>query len=412
LGVMKKLILRLRAYIRRLLFPLYFFPLKLLTYSSYYLLKFLLKLLLALIGLVIDTLIFPFRSLKNFLKSILVGVVVLYLFASLFVILDYLTKQYGYFGKFFCALGASNRLRGSVVRIVGGYSEGSGFFIAEDQVLTNFHVIADEPAPKIIFPDGQFTTPIKITGDKDADVAVLYTREKYPEKVLAFLEPLALNDNEPLISTGYPMGTDLSGEATVLKGNFVSFRQSKNYPVGYIQTNLSLVAGMSGGPLTDQCGRVVGVNTMGLAGLSFFIAGPEVERLVPGLTDQGIKKIKVDPSLSPEEAVKAFYTYLKARRMEDGFKLLSQEYLWKTNFEEWTNRFKDILDVNVIKAARDGKSKDTAFVKFSTKNWVDGEAEFHYYEGTWKTVWEDGVYKMLKSKIAEVDNPEQSWFYE
>ncbi len=409
---MKKLILRLRAYIRRLLFPLYFFPLKLLTYSSYYLLKFLLKLLLALIGLVIDTLIFPFRSLKNFLKSILVGVVVLYLFASLFVILDYLTKQYGYFGKFFCALGASNRLRGSVVRIVGGYSEGSGFFIAEDQVLTNFHVIADEPAPKIIFPDGKFTTPIKITGDKDADVAVLYTREKYPEKVLAFLEPLALNDNEPLISTGYPMGTDLSGEATVLKGNFVSFRQSKNYPVGYIQTNLSLVAGMSGGPLTDQCGRVVGVNTMGLAGLSFFIAGPEVERLVPGLTDQGIKKIKVDPSLSPEEAVKAFYTYLKARRMEDGFKLLSQEYLWKTNFEEWTNRFKDILDVNVIKAARDGKSKDTAFVKFSTKNWVDGEAEFHYYEGTWKTVWEDGVYKMLKSKIAEVDNPEQSWFYE
>jgi len=309
-------------------------------------------------------------------------------------------------------LGASNRLRGSVVRIVGGYSEGSGFFIAEDQVLTNFHVIADEPAPKIIFPDGKFTTPIKITGDKDADVAVLYTREKYPEKVLAFLEPLALNDNEPLISTGYPMGTDLSGEATVVKGNFVSFRQSKNYPVGYIQTNLSLVAGMSGGPLTDQCGRVVGVNTMGLAGLSFFIAGPEVERLVPGLTDQGIKKIKVDPSLSPEEAVKAFYTYLKARRMEDGFKLLSQEYLWKTNFEEWTNRFKDILDVNVIKAARDGKSKDTAFVKFSTKNWVDGEAEFHYYEGTWKTVWEDGVYKMLKSKIAEVDNPEQSWFYE
>jgi hypothetical protein len=169
---------------------------------------------------------------------------------------------------------------------------------------------------------------------------------------------------------------------------------------------------MSGGPISDQCGQIVGVNTISLAGLSLFVIGSDAKALIPSFTDQGIAKIEVDASISPEEAVKAFYTYLKARRMEDGFNLLSREYLKKTNFEEWTNRFKDILDVDVVKSERFENTKDTAFVKFSTKNWVDGEAEIHYYEGTWQTVLEDGLYKMLKSKIKEVENPEWGWFYE
>jgi len=55
---------------------------------------------------------------------------------------------------------------------------------------------------------------------------------------------------------------------------------------------------------------------------------------------------------------------------------------------------------------------DTVFVKFSTKNWVDGEADFHFYEGTWQTVFEDGIYKMKKSSIQEVIDPDWNWFYE
>lgn len=169
---------------------------------------------------------------------------------------------------------------------------------------------------------------------------------------------------------------------------------------------------MSGGPLVDQCGSLVGVNTMGLAGLSLFIGATDVSTLLPNFTDQEIVKIEVDPSVSPEEAVRAFYTYLKARRMQDGFNLLSKKYLEKTNFEEWTNRFTNILDVEIYISERFENSRDTAFVKFSTKNWVDGEVEMHYYEGTWKTVKEDGVYKMLQSKIKEVFEPEWNWFYE
>jgi len=403
---------RLKAYFKKLLFPIYLFPIKFITYTIYYLVIFIFKLIIAFFGLIIECIVFPFKSLKNFLKSIFIVLVTLYLLASLFVIGDYLTKQYGWWGKFLCSVGIKDQLQNSVVRVVGGYSEGSGFFIAEDQILTNFHVIADEPSPKVILPDGSFLTPTKILGNKDADLALLFTDKKYPHLVLPLPDEISFYEEEPLVSAGYPLGTDLSGKATVMRGNFVEFRKPKTSPVGYIQTNISLVQGMSGGPISDQCGQVVGVNTISLAGLSLFITGADAKALIPSFSDQGITKIEVDPSISPEEAVKAFYTYLKARRMKEGFGLLSQEYLQKTNFEEWTNRFTDILDVDVIKSEKFENTNDTAFVKFSTKNWVDGEAEMHFYEGTWQTTKEDGVYKMLKSKILEVESPGWDWFYE
>ena len=407
-----RLISAVKDYFKRLLFPIYLFPIKLATYSLYYLVVFVFKLVIALLSLAFESIIYPFKSLKNFLKAIVVAGVVLYMVVSLFVIGDYLTKQYGWWGKFLCSVGTRDKLQDSVVRIVGGYSEGSGFFIADNQILTNFHVIADEPSPKIIFPNGEFVTPVKILGNKEADLAILFTENKHPNLVFPLPERVSFYEDEPIIATGYPLGTDLSGKATMLKGNFNDFRKSKKAPVSYIQTNISLVKGMSGGPLTDQCGEVVGVNTISLAGLSLFITADQVKLLVPSFTDQGITKIEVDPSVSPEEAVKAFYTYLKARRMEDGFALLSEEYLKKTNFEEWTNRFTDILDVDVIKSEKFEDTKDTAFVKFSTKNWNDGEADYHYYEGTWQTIEEDGVYKMLKSNIKEVTDPGWEWFYE
>ena len=408
----KEFFTSIRTYFKRLIFPVYLFPIKLVTYTAYYLVKFLIKFIFAFIGLIFETIIFPFKSLKNLLKSIFILGIFIYLLASVFVIADYLTNQYGYIGKFLCSFGVRDKMTSSVVRVVGGYSEGTGFFIAPNQVITNFHVIADEPSPKIIFPDGNFVTPVKILGNSDVDLAVLFTEKQYNNLVLPLPDRISFRADEPLIATGYALGTDLTGKATTLKGRFIDFRKSKQMPIGYIQTDISLVKGMSGGPLVDQCGAVVGINTISLAGLSLFINADWAKTVVPDFTDQNVTKIEVDPSISPEEAVKAFYTYLKARRMQEGFDLLSEEYLKKTNFEEWTNRFTDILDVDVIKSERFENTKDTAFVKFSTKNWVDGEAEMHFYEGTWQTVKEDGVYKMLKSKILEVENPGWDWFYE
>ena len=271
--------------------------------------------------------------------------------------------------------------------------------------------LQDKEGRELLDRDTAIEAKLRIIQDKDADLAILYIEDKHPDKVLSFLEPYVLLEEEPLISTGYPLGTDLAGEATVVKGNFIAFRQSKHYPVAYVHTDINLVEGMSGGPLVDQCGDTVGINTLSLSGMSLFVSADDVKRLLPEFTDQEIVKIEVDPSLSPEEAVRAFYTYLKARRMRDGFNLLSEEYLKKTNYQEWTNRFTDIIDVQIYLSKPYENTKDTAFVKFSTKNWNDGEVDYHYYEGIWKTIEEDGIYKMLRSNIKEVEDPDWEWFY-
>jgi S1-C subfamily serine protease len=96
--------------------------------------------------------------------------------------LDYLSKNYGTIKKFWCGFAVTDdTFNNYIVRVIGGYGQGSGFFIAEDQVLTNFHVIADEPSPKIVFPGGKFTTPYKITGDKNNDLAFCILKKNIPK---------------------------------------------------------------------------------------------------------------------------------------------------------------------------------------------------------------------------------------
>src|SRR3989338_4198826 len=155
------------------------------------------------------------------------------------------------------------KVRRSVVRVVGGEGEGSGFAIQKDGfILTNFHVIDAEPAPKVILPDNTFDTGEVIMADKDADLAVIKIKKDLP--VLRFARLDWLCPAEELLAIGYPLGGELSGESFVVRGAFSRSAKDKENGVQYLLTDMTMVSGISGGPMVNICGEVVGINTAGL----------------------------------------------------------------------------------------------------------------------------------------------------
>ena len=52
----------------------------------------------------------------------------------------------------------------------------------------------------------------------------------------------------------------------------------------WIQADVRLAPGNSGGPLADAQGRVIGVAAMVVSGVALAVPAPEVERLLSGLT--------------------------------------------------------------------------------------------------------------------------------
>lgn len=141
--------------------------------------------------------------------------------------LENIERRFGGAGQLRC--GESDLevlLRQRVVRVIGGFGEGSGFPISPSEILTNFHVIDGEPVPKVVFPDGAVASPISVRGSREQDLAVLELN--IPLSPLPIYDPLItpMIFGEPVYAAGYPLGSELPGDVTINKGVFVKDRFS------------------------------------------------------------------------------------------------------------------------------------------------------------------------------------------
>lgn len=310
-----------------------------------------------------------------------------------------------------------DKVRKSVVRIIGGEAEGSGFAIQSGgYILTNFHVIEFEPTPKVVFPDNSFETAEIVMADKNADLAILKVNRDLP--VISWGEPEELNPAEELLAIGFPMGGDLAGEASVNKGALAGRRRSKDVGVEYLQTDITYTGGVSGGPMVNICGEVEGINTSGLAGLGMAISTKSILQKWVEMTNskedvlKDIQRITFDPDASPLEAVNAFYNYLKARKLDKAFELLSDNYKRGYKFTTWKKGYESLLDTTVIKIVEDPTIKNRINVKLSTKDMVDGEIVYKYFEGYWDVKEVVSQWQLWDPEIKEVLEPEFMWFYD
>ena len=153
--------------------------------------------------------------------------------------------------------------------------QGSGFIIdANGIILTNAHVVRDAKEVTVKLTDRREFIAKVLGSDPKTDVAVLKIDAK-DLPVVAIGKPSNLRVGEWVLAIGSPFGFENSVTAGVVSA------KGRNLPddsaVPFIQTDVAVNPGNSGGPLFNDRGEVVGINsqiysrTGGYQGLSFAI---------------------------------------------------------------------------------------------------------------------------------------------
>ncbi|MDP3881781.1 MAG: trypsin-like peptidase domain-containing protein [Nanoarchaeota archaeon] len=168
----------------------------------------------------------------------------------------------------------------SVVNIATDKSAGTGFFVNDSGIIaTNLHVLSGANRINVLTADGRTFRAEFIGGDKLRDVALLRI-ESSDFKSLSFADSDSLKVGNKVIAIGNPLGLSF----TVTEGIVSALdRPGANGLNEYIQTDVSLNPGNSGGPLLDASGKVVGMNNFKIGGaenLGFALESNSVEKVI------------------------------------------------------------------------------------------------------------------------------------
>jgi S1-C subfamily serine protease len=164
-------------------------------------------------------------------------------------------------------------MRSSVVTIFSGSGHGSGFLISADgYVLTNEHVVGEAAFVNVKFVTGKEVAGQVIKVNKVRDVALVKLEaDNYPSLVLG--DTSVINIGDEVFSIGTPLSADLS--QTVTRGIVSSIRIKDD--IKYVQSDVNIHPGNSGGPLVSLNNGVVGICVSGITfgpytlGLNYFI---------------------------------------------------------------------------------------------------------------------------------------------
>ena len=159
----------------------------------------------------------------------------------------------------------------SLVKVVQARNgTGAGTIIhADGLILTNAHVVR-RGSTEVTLPDEHKLQAKVLAYDPELDLAALSV-DAHKLPTLELGDSNQLQPGEPVFSLGHPWGV----HGAVSAGSIINIGRHPELPVAneFIQSDLQLRPGHSGGPMIDTQGRLVGINTM--------IAGPEVGLAIP-----------------------------------------------------------------------------------------------------------------------------------
>ncbi len=172
-------------------------------------------------------------------------------------------------------------------------SLGSGFIISGDGlVVTNEHVVAQATQITVRLADGSTRGATLVGSDERTDVALVRMEALascYP--ALTWGDSDKISVGEDITAVGSPYGLGGSVSAGIISGRG---RTLGNGPYSdFLQIDAAINQGNSGGPLLDEGGRVVGINTAILApsggniGIGFSLPSAMAQRVVTELLARG-----------------------------------------------------------------------------------------------------------------------------
>jgi len=172
-------------------------------------------------------------------------------------------------------------------------SLGSGFIISPDgYVVTNAHVIDQADSVRVTLKDRRELDAKVIGVDEASDIALLKI-EATGLPAVTFGDSSKLKVGQWVVAIGAPFGLEHSASQGIVSALSRSLNQANSTYIPFIQTDVAVNPGNSGGPLFDLDGNVVGVNSMiysrsgGYQGISFSIPVNTVKNVTNQLKSKG-----------------------------------------------------------------------------------------------------------------------------
>jgi serine protease Do len=182
-------------------------------------------------------------------------------------------------------------VRPSVVQVLPGSSGGAGVVLSsggELVVVTNAHVARGSAGDRVRILSHRRTSyhaTIELTdAHRDLALLALHSARAGDLSPATLGDTAGLRSGQLVLAIGHPFG--LTNAVTVgivhavgqVRGAWEPTPRSRR--LSWIQADIMLAPGNSGGPLLDIEGRVIGINTMVVGGLALAVPVPDIRALL------------------------------------------------------------------------------------------------------------------------------------
>ena len=173
-------------------------------------------------------------------------------------------------------------------------TSGSGFVYKKNKgsayILTNYHVVSGSTSIRVVFSDDNKADATFVGGDQNADIAVISVSAVKAKRVAKLGSSRKLKVGSPVFAIGSPAGAKFKNTVTsgIISGKnrLVSVSNGgSSHNIKLLQTDAAMDYGNAGGPLCNNKGQVIGMNSPqlvkeNLKGTNFAISIEDVIRKV------------------------------------------------------------------------------------------------------------------------------------